>query len=77
MAQENATRFFKAAHQDAALKARLKAITDPNILCKVAQERGYSFTLEELDTEIEKLSPEELAAVVNPGLAPRLHIIPK
>lgn len=77
MAQENATRFFKAAHQDAALKARLKAITDPKSFIKIAQERGYSFTVEELDSEIEKLSPEELAAVVNPGIAPRRHIMPK
>ena len=77
MAQENATRFFKAAHRDAALKARLKATTEPANFIKIAQERGYNFTVEELDTEISKLSPEELAAVVNPGIAPRRHIMPR
>ena len=77
MGHENAARFFKAIHQDDELQAKLKATTDPKSFIKIAQERGYSFTIEELDTEIEKLSPEELAAVVNPGIAPRRHIMPR
>ncbi|MHC5719893.1 MAG: Nif11-like leader peptide family natural product precursor, partial [Nostoc sp.] len=34
---------------------------------KIAQERGYDFTAKELDTEISKLSEEDLATIVNPG----------
>ena len=77
MAQENAARFFKAVQQDEALKAKLKATTDPESFIKIAEGHGYSFTTEELETEIGKLSPEQLAAVVNPGVAPRRHIMPR
>lgn len=77
MAQENAARFFKAVQQDQALKAKLKATTDPETLVKIAENRGYHFTTEELETEIGKLSAEELAAVINPGVAPRRHIVPR
>lgn len=77
MAQENAARFFKVIHQDEALKAKLKATTDPESFIKIAEGRGYRFTTEELETEIGKLSAEELAAVVNPGIAPRRHIMPR
>lgn len=77
MAQENAARFFKAVQQDEALKAKLKATTDPQNFLQIAEQRGYHFTLEELDAEISKLSPEQLAAVVNPGVSPRRHLTPR
>jgi predicted ribosomally synthesized peptide with nif11-like leader len=75
--QENAARFFKAIRQDQGLKEKLKATTDPETFLKIAEERGYSFTLEDLDTTISKLSEEEFAAVINPGIGPRLHLIPR
>ena len=77
MAQETAARFFKAVQQDQALKDKLKATTDPETFIKIAEGRGYHFTLEDLETAISKLSPEELATVVNPGIAPRRHIMPR
>ena len=77
MAQENAAQFFKAIQQDEALKAKLKAITDPESFIKIAENRGYNFTLKELETEIGKLSPEQMAAVINPGISPRRHILPR
>jgi len=57
---------FKAIQQDEALKAKFKAITDPESFIKIAENRGYNFTLKELETEIGKLSPEQMAAVINP-----------
>lgn len=77
MAQENAARFFKAIHQDDELQAKLKATTDPESFIKIAESRGYQFSVKELETEIGKLSAEEMAAVINPGIAPRLHIVPR
>lgn len=77
MAQENAARFFKSVKQDEALKAKLKAITDPESFIKIAEQHGYHFTTKELQAAISKLSDEGLAAVVNPGVAPRSHILPR
>ncbi len=77
MAQKNAAQLFKAVKQDSALKEKLKAANNPDAFIKIAMERGYNFTVEELETELNKLSPEQLAAIVNPGVAPRLHILPR
>jgi predicted ribosomally synthesized peptide with nif11-like leader len=77
MTQKNAAQLFKTVKQDQALKEKLKAATNPKAFIDIAKERGYNFTLEELDVEIAKLSSEELAAIVNPGVAPRTHIYPR
>lgn len=77
MAQETAARFFKAVQRDHALQDRLKATTDPESFVNIAEQRGYRFTVEDLEATISKLSEEELAAVINPGIAPRRHIVPR
>jgi len=77
MTQEHAARFFKAVREDAALKDRLKATTDPDSFLKIAEQRGYHFTLDELEKEISEMSHEEVASVINPGVAPRRHIMPR
>ena len=77
MTQENAARFFKSVQQDQGLKAKLKAITDPGIFLQIVRERGYVCSLEDLDGAISKLSHEEFAAVINPGVSPRRHLMPR
>ncbi|NHC38110.1 Nif11-like leader peptide family natural product precursor [Scytonema millei] len=77
MTQEHAARFFKAIHQDEALKAKLKATTEPEAFIQIAAERGYKFTVAELDAQIGKLTPEEFAAVINPGISPRRRLMPR
>lgn len=77
MVQEHAARFFKAIQKDEAFKQKLKATTDAEAFIKIAEGRGYHFTTEELETAIGKLSEEEFAAVINPGIAPRRHIMPR
>lgn len=77
MTQENAARFFKSVQQDQGLKAKLKATDDPETFLKIANERGYQFTLEELDVAVSKLSHEEMASVINPGISPRRHLTPR
>jgi predicted ribosomally synthesized peptide with nif11-like leader len=77
MTQQNATRLFQAIKQNQALQQKLKATADPKAFIKTAQECGYDFTADELDSEINKLSEEDLAAIVNPGWGIRRHIHPR
>lgn len=77
MTQEKAAQLFKAVQKDEALKAKLKATNDAESFLKIAEQRGYNFTLKELQAELGKLSDEELAEIVNPGIAPRRHIVPR
>ncbi|MGA9381336.1 MAG: Nif11-like leader peptide family natural product precursor [Phormidium sp.] len=77
MSQECAARFFKAIQKDDALKAKLKATDDPETFVNIASEQGYNFTIEQLQAEIENLSHEEMSAVINPGIGPRRHLVPR
>ncbi|MUL36884.1 Nif11-like leader peptide family natural product precursor [Gloeocapsopsis dulcis] len=77
MAQETAAQFFKAVQQDNALQEKLKATSDPEAFIKIAAQQGYNFSVQDLDQAISKLSPEEFAAVINPGVSPRRHIVPR
>lgn len=77
MAQQNAAELLKAVKENQALKQRLKATQNPEAFIKIAKESGYDFTKEELDSEINKLSEEDLAAIINPGWGPRQHIHPR
>ncbi|MEA5506733.1 Nif11-like leader peptide family natural product precursor [Halotia wernerae UHCC 0503] len=77
MTQQNAARLFQAVKEDQALQQRLKATSDPEAFIKIAQARGYDFNVEELDSEISKLSEEDLAAIINPGWGLRHHINPR
>lgn len=77
MTQQNAARLFEAVKRDQALQEKLKATANPEAFIKIARERGYEFTAEELDREIDKLSEEDLAAIVNPGWGTRRHLNPR
>ncbi|MCT7962945.1 Nif11-like leader peptide family natural product precursor [Laspinema sp. D1] len=75
MTQKNAAALFKAVKEDLALQQQMQAAKNPAAIKKLAQERGYSFTDEELNHEISQLSDEELSRMINPGIAPREHLI--
>lgn len=77
MTRKNAAELFKAVKQDQALQQKLRATANPEAFIKIAKERGYDFSVEELEAEIEKLSEEDLAAIVNPGWGPRRHLNPR
>ena len=77
MAPESVTQFFAAVKQDEALKAKCQTATDAKTCVQLAEDRGYRFTTEELQAELSKLPEEELAELVNPGIAPRRHLDPK
>ncbi|HEY9748142.1 MAG TPA: Nif11-like leader peptide family RiPP precursor [Allocoleopsis sp.] len=74
---QGAAQFFKAAKQDQALQNKLKATSDPKAFIEIAAQNGYQFTVEDLNTAIERLSEAEVAAMINPGVGPRHHILPR
>lgn len=77
MTIESVAEFIEVAKQDPALVERLKGATSSDVCVNLAEEYGYTFTTEELEAGLSKLSPEELAALINPGVAPRRHIEPR
>lgn len=77
MTVESVAEFIEVIKQDRALMEKLKAATTLDNCVNIAEEYGYTFTTEELEAGLSKLSPEELAALVNPGVGTRLHIEPR
>ena len=77
MAQAPINQFFAAIKQNQALQAQCQAVDDIQTCVNLAEAQGYLFTAEELQAELSKLSKEEVAELVNPGIAPRLHIEPQ
>lgn len=71
----NAACLLKAIQRQEAVKETNKAIENVEQLIKMAAKRGYSFTAEQMKNEINKLSLEELASIVNPGIGPRHHLL--
>ncbi|MBD2169216.1 Nif11-like leader peptide family natural product precursor [Calothrix membranacea FACHB-236] len=77
MPRQNAAQLLKAVKQDQALKQKLRATANPEAFVEIAKERGYDFTVDELETELDNLSEEDLAGIINPGWGPRRHINPR
>lgn len=77
MTEHNAARLLKAVQQDQALQEKMKAASDPEAFVKLAAQNGYYFTATELLAELDKLSEEKIASIINPGMAPRHHIHPR
>lgn len=76
MTQKNVNQFFSDLRQNQALQQRLKSIRHPEIFLQVTKEFGYSFTLDDLQLIALQLPEEGLAAILNPGIAPRRHLMP-
>jgi predicted ribosomally synthesized peptide with nif11-like leader len=80
MSQATVNQFITAVKEDPSLMAELNAATDVDSYYKIAQDHGYFFTSEELQAELSQESQEELAGIeelagmVNPGMAPRKHL---
>lgn len=77
MASRSVREFLTAAKKDEQLRQSLKAAMDVSDCVKVARESGYDFTAEELQAQISKMPEEQVAEIVNPGVAPRRHINPQ
>jgi predicted ribosomally synthesized peptide with nif11-like leader len=77
MTQESAAKFFKAIRQNQILQERYEAIANRDTFLKAAEDKGYHFGYGNLETQLEKIPPEEVAAMNNPGVGSRTHIIPR
>lgn len=77
MAQENAARFFHAVQQAQATEQRQAVLNDPENFLRLAAESGFSFTVEDLSSQLSQLSDEQIAAIFNPGISPRRHLTPR
>lgn len=77
MTAENAARIYKKVEQAQAQQERQKALNDPKAFISMAQAKGYAFTVKDLKTQLSKLSDEEVAGILNPGIGVRRHIFPK
>jgi predicted ribosomally synthesized peptide with nif11-like leader len=74
MSQATVNQFVTAVKEDPSLMAELNAAVDVDSYYKIAQDYGYFFTSEELQAELSQESQEELAGMINPGMAPRKHL---
>jgi Nif11 domain len=68
--------FLTATKQDENLHERLRAATTVRRCIELAESYGYKFSSEEFIAELDRLSDETVAKLVNPGVAPRRHIKP-
>ena len=73
----HAAEFFKAVHEDHALKVRLQATSDRQAFVKIANDQGYTITESEIEEMIKQLPESELAALFNPGIGGRQRLIPR
>lgn len=73
--QENAARLRKDIHLEQDRQLRLQALQDPSAFMHLAQQRGYSLNLNQLTEEVSKLSDKEIAAIWNPGIGDRRHLV--
>lgn len=76
MTQTSIAEFLAAVKQDEGLRKRLKTAESEQSCIDLAEQSGFFFTAEELQTELGKMSDEEVAEIFNPGIAPRKHIDP-
>jgi predicted ribosomally synthesized peptide with nif11-like leader len=60
MSKESVSEFFLAVSSDETLQEKLAAATQPENFIKIAQEKGYSFTTEELFAVISEQNNGEL-----------------
>ena len=76
MTQASVAQFVEAAKQDLDLRKRLKTAMAASSCVEIGKDMGYDFTAKELQAELSKMSDEDVAEIVNPGVAPRRHINP-
>jgi predicted ribosomally synthesized peptide with nif11-like leader len=60
MSKESVSEFFLAVSSDETLQEKLAAATQPENFIKIAQEKGYRFTTEELFAVISEQNNGEL-----------------
>ena len=69
-------RFKKKVVQANVQQERQKTLSDPKAFISMVQAKGYAFTVKDLKTQLSKLSDEEVAGILNPGIGVRQHLFP-
>ncbi|MGB8702552.1 MAG: Nif11-like leader peptide family natural product precursor [Thermosynechococcaceae cyanobacterium] len=73
--RENAARLIKTIEAEQDQQLRQQALNDPNQFVRLAEQQGYRFSPRNLAEEITQLSAEAIAAIWNPGIGPRRHLV--
>lgn len=73
----NAARIYKKVQHAYSTEERQIALSDPEAFVELAIARGHQLTVEDLETQLNQLSDEDVAAIFNPGIPPRLHLFPR
>ncbi len=77
MNQQNAAKLYTAIQEQQTLTEQKQAEEKIKNFLEMAEKRGYHYTEEEIKTELGHLSAEELASLINPGVGPRNHLLPR
>jgi predicted ribosomally synthesized peptide with nif11-like leader len=77
MTTKNAAQIYKQVEQAQAQQERSKAKSDPEAFVALANARGYALRVEDLETQLDQLSDEEVASIFNPGIGKRRHLFPR
>jgi hypothetical protein len=73
--QVNAARLHKDMYVEQDRQLRLQAIQDPQRFIRLAQQQGYKLNSNKLASEIAALSASTIAAIWNPGIGDRRHLV--
>ncbi len=77
MLDNNAAKIFKSVAEAQATAEKKQAIAHPASIIQMARQRGYKFSKTQIKKELNQLSEEELASLLNPGVSPRHHLLPR
>jgi endonuclease IV len=77
MSEKSAASQLKRVQQREMTKIQQEAMAHPELFVQIAAHQGYYISPEAVTDQIQHMSLEELASVVNPGVAPRRHLIPR
>ncbi|WP_404784814.1 hypothetical protein [Altericista sp. CCNU0014] len=73
--QVNAARLHKEIYAEQDRQLRLQAIQDPQRFVRLAEQQGYRINSNNLASEVAKLSDSTIAAIWNPGIGDRRHLV--
>jgi predicted ribosomally synthesized peptide with nif11-like leader len=68
------SQFIEDAKHDETLKQKLSDAQSIDECVEIAHEYGYTFSADQLQTELDKLPEEIYAKAVDPGVGPRRHL---
>jgi hypothetical protein len=77
MSRCHAAELFKAVTKDQTRQYKLEVMNNPKIFIQVASARGYKISEDTLEHTLNRLSEDELASILNPGVGSRKRLIPR